>query len=295
MKTTILYLALGERCARQAIYSILTLLGVYEGRFFPFRVLVLTDHPSLFAGFGRPIEAKYLSPEQVEAWTRPHGFVLRVKIKVIQEAMAGNSDVLFVDCDTLFMRRPDAVLARVQAGRPVMHLYEHPLGRSRQLHPELCPRDVVMDLSCGTQVVINNSLPVWNSGVLGIPALNVAEVADVLELTDRIYEQWPAWHVEQISFSAVLSQMGLSGCAGVVFHYWTFKGVMDAELAKLPEVTPNRLLGMVRRARRRTPILVAHIRFKMAALATKKWVRDLPGVYRTFKAARWLLRRAKSG
>ncbi len=66
----------------------------------------------------------------------------------------------------------------------------------------------------------------WNAGALGFQSSDRSLLEKVLELTDKIYSEFPKHIVEQLAFSVVFSDQpnrSLKAMDGKIFHYWNFK------------------------------------------------------------------------
>ena len=226
-RNTLLYIALGEYYANQAVVSLVSLLLVYGGARPEFGVIVITDMPEKFVDFSGvlSLEVRKMDSAEMIALRGSHGFVLRPKIALIERVhseLQGN--LLFIDTDTIVRRKLDGIFRGIQEGFCYLHTKEWPLRSGRKSNPELCPRDLDFTLASGTQIQITGETEMWNSGVVGIPATAGALLRDALELCDRFYEVFPGWHVEQFSLSIILQQTGrLRGCRRMIFHYWHSK------------------------------------------------------------------------
>jgi hypothetical protein len=248
-RNTLLYIALGEYYANQAVVSLASLLLVY-GRARPeFGVVVITDMPEKFVDFSEvfSLEVRKMDFAEMIALRGSHGFVLRPKIALIERVhseLQGN--LLFIDTDTIVRRKLDGMFRGIQEGFCYLHTKEWPLRSGRKSNPELCPRDLNFTLSSGTRIQINGETEMWNSGVVGIPATAGALLRDALELCDRYYEVFPGWHVEQFSLSIMLQATNkLRGCRREVFHYWHNKELAKNTILKHQNIFCNSSAGSV--------------------------------------------------
>jgi hypothetical protein len=239
-RNTLLYIALGEYYANQAVVSLISLLLVYERARPEFGVVVITDMPEKFVDFSEvlSLEVRKMDPAEMIALRGSRGFVLRPKIALIERVhseLEGN--LLFIDTDTIVRRKLDGIFRGIQKGFCYLHTKEWPLRSGRKSNPELCPRDLAFTLASSTQIQITGETEMWNSGVVGIPATAGALLRDALELCDRFYEIFPGWHVEQLSISIVLQKTGtLHGCGREVFHYWHNKEFAKNTILKHQEI-----------------------------------------------------------
>ena len=239
-RNIVLYIALGEYYANQAVVSLVSLLLVYGGKRPEFGVIVLTDMPDKFVEFERclNLDARKVEQDEMLSLRGPQGFVLRPKIALIERVhseLQGN--LLFIDTDTIVRRKLDGMFRRIQEGFCYLHTKEWPLRSGRKSNPELCPRDLDFTLESGMKIQITGETEMWNSGVVGIPASAGALLRDALELCDRFYEVFPGWHVEQFSLSIILQATGrLRGCRQEIFHYWHNKELAKNTILKHQEI-----------------------------------------------------------
>jgi hypothetical protein len=285
-KNLILYLALGDRCINQAIFSIITLINTYEGKAFVFKIIVYTDNPDAFLWLSDnfPVESVCISQDRINEWCGIHRQLLRAKIKVIQEVInSADANLLFVDTDTFFLKKVDTLFDKIGKGVPVMHVREWRMSIGRKLHSELCPQDLDFDLKSGFNVKINDATLMWNSGVIGISSIQKNEIDAVLEINDSFYQINPSWHVEQLSFSVILNRtLKLIGCNNIIFHYWHNKEVVDEYIKNLRFVETKVIPKVLSRTKKAKAIFILIILVKYKSLQFKKTLRSLSHVYRLY-------------
>lgn len=170
-----------------------------------------------------------ISPVKMKELVGAQKFILRAKIALIKETLFNkNCNLLFVDTDTLYLKKIDNIFEKIEKGVCYLHRKEWALRMGRKKHPELCPVDLNFHLLTGTHITINESTQMWNSGVVGISSKQKEIISDALEFTDRYYKENPSWHVEQFSLSILLQRtFKLKIASDYIFHYWHSK-----ELAK---------------------------------------------------------------
>ncbi len=282
----VIYLAFGDKCIAQAIYSLLTLVDVYGGHL-NLKVKVYTDQPDRFSWFVERyrVETVPISAATMAEWHGPMKQPLRAKIRVFQEALdhhAGN--ILLLDSDTLVRKPLTSLFQAMTDGAIVMHRREYPLAQARKLNVGLCPEDFSLTLSNGQTVSVNDQSVMWNSGVIGLRSVSGALIDRALELNDLMYAKYPAWHIEQLSYSLILASRGkLRGCPSYIFHYWSNKEIIEPYLAacraRADEISDERL----REVRRLKYIHMAKVSFKYHSRRIKEGFRDLPGVYSAYR------------
>jgi hypothetical protein len=223
----VIYLATGEYYVSQAVVSLISLINVYRHSKPNFRVVVLTDNGGPFEWLKEhlDIEVRRVGGGWLEDARGPKKFALRTKLIAIRDILYEDlANVLFVDTDTIHLRKIDVLFDKLEHGFCFLHKKEWALKKGRLKHPALCPQDLKFELNSGSRIKINSETEMWNSGVVGIAAKNRHLILDALDLNDRFYEINPSWHVEQFSLSIILQKTGrLLGCRQRIFHYWHSK------------------------------------------------------------------------
>jgi hypothetical protein len=287
-RNTLLYIALGEYYANQAVLSLISLSVVY-GRTQPkFGVMVITDLPKKFEVLADVLSIKVHKMDAAETITMrgSHGFVLRPKIALIKQVQAevyGN--ILFIDTDTIVRQKLCGIFKAIEQGFCYLHKKEWPLRKGRLNNPELCPRDLDFTLGSGQRIQIDNNTEMWNSGVVGIPAAKGKLIIDALELCDLYYETFPGWHVEQFSLSIILQRTAkLRGCERHVHHYWHSKPIFTKLTGKFFSLMDSgRHQETLNEGRCLIPRMLFEMQTRSFLAQVKVWFRDLPGVYLVYK------------
>ncbi|MEO6907368.1 MAG: hypothetical protein ABI210_05720 [Abditibacteriaceae bacterium] len=215
----ILYLAYGGvDYLNQALYSILTLRHYCPDLDQKYKVVVYTDSPEFFEG--RCIECRQVSAEQVQQWRGCYNYVHRFKIEMIRDANRSYGvPLLYLDSDTYWQASPEALFSAIEAGSFVMNSYEGLL--SETFHPVL-HRFLSSDV--GRKFGISPQSPMWNSGIIGLPACATTLLGEVLKLTDDLFRlcyerNW----LEQFAFTHVLSERSsLVAATRELNHYWEY-------------------------------------------------------------------------
>src|SRR5207237_10215818 len=98
----------------------------------PDEVVVPTERPHWYGGFGDRILVRRLTPEELVAWSGPQKFVWRIVLKSLAEAAArGEAHFLYLDTDTL-VRKPLAdLIDALQKGDVFLHALASPLPARR--------------------------------------------------------------------------------------------------------------------------------------------------------------------
>ena len=232
----VIYLATGEYYVSQAVVSLMSLVNVYRHSKPNFRVVVLTDNGGPFEWLKEHLDLDVRSVDRdwIEETRGPKKFVLRTKLIAIRDTLYEDlANVLFVDTDTIHLRKINVLFDKLEQGFCILHKKEWALKKGRLKHPELCPHDLKFELNSGSRIEINGETEMWNSGVVGIAVKNRHLIIDALDLNDKFYEIHPSWHVEQLSLSIILQQTGrLLGCRQNIFHYWHSKELAASFIKK---------------------------------------------------------------
>jgi hypothetical protein len=298
-RNLVVYLAFGDKCIGQALYSLLTLADVYHHDLSVLKVVVYTDKPQRFAWlqqrFG--IHTKLITPTDMAEWHGPNKQPLRAKIRVVQEALSDHAgNVLLLDSDTLIRKRLDGLFKAMSEGKVIMHRREYSVAVARKYNAGLCPEDFTIALPVGPLISVNDRSVMWNSGVIGLRSARAGLIDMVLELNDRMYAKYPAWHIEQLSYSLIWAGTGmLRGCPGYIFHYWSNKEVVEPYLREqeaLPKEVSEARLSHIRGLKYRH---MAKVLLKYHSRRLKEAFRDLPGVYRAFLILRQPFKRSRPG
>ena len=236
----VLYLATGEYYISQAVVSLISLVNVYRHSKPNFRVVVLTDNGDPFEWLKEHLhlDVRSVDRDWIEESRGSNNFALRTKLIAIRDILYEDlANVLFVDTDTIHLRKIDVLFDKLDQGFCLLHKKEWPLKKGRLKHPELCPQDLKFELNSGSCIEINGETEMWNSGVVGIAAKNRHLILDALDLNDQFYEINPSWHVEQFSLSIILQQIGrLRGCRRKIFHYWHSKKIANGAISKVNQM-----------------------------------------------------------
>lgn len=236
----VIYLATGEYYISQAVVSLISLVNVYRHSKSNFRVVVLTDNGDPFEWLKEHLDLDVRSVDRdwIEESRGSNNFALRTKLIAIRDILYEDlANVLFVDTDTIHLRKIDLLFDKLEHGFCFLHKKEWALKKGRLKHPELCPQDLKFELNSGSRIKINGETEMWNSGVVGIASKNRHLIIDALDLNDQFYEINPSWHVEQFSLSIILQKTGrLLGCRQKIFHYWHNKELAKNTILKHQEI-----------------------------------------------------------
>jgi hypothetical protein len=217
----VVYVAWGpRRVVETAVFSALTLIAATTANTPPWRLIVYTDRPELFARYG--IECELPPLEQVGDSSDGGKYLYRPKILALRHCAANyEGDMLFLDGDTYFERAPDELFTALSEGRSIMHTKEYTLSETAgpELHHMLRTEDFESAVlrAAGTQ----RNLEMWNSGVIGIPSTSRHVIDPVLEACDEIYRCCGLRVAEQLAWALALAQTtDVRRADDAVHHYW---------------------------------------------------------------------------
>ena len=232
MQNTILYQAYGgPDYVNECRYSLLRYLQVYNltppaGT----AIAIYTDVPEQFADF-KPFLSNLSTPKLTEytlqKWRGSQNFVHRVKIEMLLDFLQHyHGNVLYCDTDTYLTSPAETLFKDIAAGTFYMHEYE---GRiDKQDTPSLHKWERFLSTTPITfnykTLLFDNSLQMFNAGVVGLNSRSKEVLHDVLALTDAVYQKFPKHIAEQFAFSYCLQKSGAIKTADQqVAHYWNLK------------------------------------------------------------------------
>jgi hypothetical protein len=212
----LIYLALGQTSyLGQAIFSILSARRYCtQGLSVP-KITLYTDLPIDSEGLVDDLVT--LSEDEVYRWTAGGRYVFRAKILALDDALHryGEATAL-LDTDTFFKASPSELFERIGPGRALMERVE-PIRLAEPTR--LLAEKVRLDPRVRTYLLAANS-PMWNAGVIGMDPSNAGLVAEVLALSDALFDSIGDWYVEQYAFTAALGRsLQLREASDIVYHY----------------------------------------------------------------------------
>lgn len=207
----------------QNIFSIFSLLDKLNGQFEELKIIVYTDNVNAFEKYFTGISQisyRKIDAAQIKKWRGAIDFVHRVKVEILKEVSEQyHDDVFYVDGDTLFLDSPIKLFKLVDNNNSLMHICENVISAgkdplSKKIKKYL--KKYQPDISIHTSM--------WNAGVLGISKSVSNCYQQVLDLTDKMYSQYPKHVMEQLAFSYVLqNQTQIHPADKVILHYWNQK------------------------------------------------------------------------
>ncbi len=232
----LLYQAYGStEILYEALYSILSYLRVSkdtseEDRA---RIIIYTDNEQLFRkylhGSTSKIEYVAIDQEKIQEWRGEINFVHRVKIKMLQDFFSRElGNVLYVDTDTVFLKKAAPMFGKIGRGELFMHTCEGQIS-SRQnrifekVYKHLEANGFAVKVN-GRKLEVPAQTEMWNAGVLGINDRHKLLLQRVLDFTDSVYKELPMHIIEQFGFSFFFTQnRKVLAAEDAIYHYWNFK------------------------------------------------------------------------
>lgn len=227
----------------ECLYSLYTLAALPDHP----KVVIYTDRADYLQQYAPvDLEIRYRSLEDAEinAWQGEARFVHRFKICMLldlAEQLELRDNILYVDTDVVFKRSPKEIYEGISNARLWMHLNEGNIVGQAKTHRIFKKVSRFMDMGLPSSGAIPRDQDMWNAGVLGFQASDRSLLAEVLALTDQIYQDFVSHVVEQLSFSLVFSRQAereLLAAEAYIYHYWNFKefrSVLKAFFAKYNE------------------------------------------------------------
>ena len=258
---TFAYLAYGRRRLTEAtVFSALTLQHAARDLAGPWRLVVYTDAPDLFRRHG--VGAELLPVDGLDARGPRTGYPYQRKLDAILDcAERYDGSLLFVDGDTYFTASPEPLRAALAGGAGVLHTYEWALSADTQ--PAL---QAALDAGGFASPRLESArlragLPMWNSGVVGLPAGGAPLAEEVSAISAELYAASGYHAVEQFAWTLVLeAETGIVAAEDVVAHYWYAR-----------EQLTHRVVKALRAGRRLAPSERAAQAFALQPAVTDGW------------------------
>lgn len=191
----------------------------------PWRIVVYTDHPGDFVKFQIPCVTYPISdlrPPPAEPLFR-----FWPKLMAYEHcATRHDGSIFYLDTDTYFIGRPDAVFDALSFGCSVMHAYEWPLAAPEDesfatdiSDPPLATSMFEADALRGGATF--DGMAMWNAGVVGVHESQVGLITDVIDVCGELLRHYSSHTLEQLAWSLVLqAQSRVVPADSVVYHYW---------------------------------------------------------------------------
>jgi hypothetical protein len=175
------------------------------------------------------IKFEEVDQNRILDWRAEYNFVHRFKIKMLLHLITSSpkpSSILYVDTDTKFRSSLDEVFAKIEAGALFMHLDEGNMSLLSKSNPIFRKTLKYAQSGSASSILIPAQQHMWNAGALGFKSEDIPILNQVLNITDKIYVEFPKHIVEQLAFSIAFSSQEnrqLLSLDNQIFHYWNFK------------------------------------------------------------------------
>lgn len=236
-KRVLVYQAYGSQdIINQTIFSICSLLSVCKEPEL-IEIQIFTDKASelqeFFKGFSN-IKIRKISLEQIDQLKGPLGFVHRVKVEILLAVSQEFKGPLFYsDGDTIYKSDPTDLFLKVNDRISLMHTDEGIIGKNKDpLSKKIAKflKHKKFHVS-GQDVAIGPSTEMWNAGFIGMSQKSKSLLPVMLELTDRLFNEYQKHIMEQLAVSFFLqTTTQILPVDNVVFHYWHNKEEFQASI-----------------------------------------------------------------
>jgi hypothetical protein len=220
----LLYLAHTSDIVRlQALYSALSALA-WRGSA-SLALHVYTDAPEAFARLGEHAHFHPLSPELLEEWRGPAGYLHRPKpvaLRHLTKRFPGERVVL-VDADTFFTGPVPALFERIGDLDIVMWEREYSVAHQDSMMMLRFRRKLRGCRFRGERVALD--VHMWNSGIVGIGPKLEPILDDWIAFLDEVYPKSRRWVLEQFALAWLAQRRGhpLRESKDLVQHYYLQK------------------------------------------------------------------------
>lgn len=207
------------------------------------KILIYTDNSSFFEKHLTQQAAIYriVSDSEIKEWRGEKDFIHRVKVKVILDAFEKYQPekLIYLDSDTFFNSSILEEIQKIDPKNTIMHVNEGFLNRPinplfKKISKFLKTTPVLVN---GKMKKIPTNIPMWNAGVLGLHHSHQSLVAEVLSISDFMFDLYQKHVMEQLAFSYVLNQnTKVNKISSKIHHYWSekeyFRSQIDLWLAE---------------------------------------------------------------
>lgn len=220
----LLYLAHTTPSVRlQALYSALSALawrGAAE-----LALHVYTDAPEAFTRLGEHARFHPLTPELLEEWRGPAGYVHRAKPVALRDLTARfpGERVVLIDADTFFTGPAPTLFERMGDSNIVLWEREYSVAHQDTLLMLRFRRRLRGCRFRGERIALD--VHMWNSGVVGIAPSLALILDDWIAFLDQVYPRSRRWVLEQFAISWLAQRRGdpLLEAKDLVHHYYLQK------------------------------------------------------------------------
>lgn len=229
MNNYLLYQAYGHKdFYHECLYSLYSLTQFqFEGS-----IVIYTDNRlylSNLAPSDLNIVYREVTPKDIVDWRGEIDFVHRVKIMILKDfhdTYDGKYNLLYIDTDTTFLMSPSILFDRISEGKLIMLENEGSIQSAPRNNIIFSKIKKYQNSSSKYGNLIPADQDMWNAGALGMRSTDSHMLEQVLDITDKVYTEFPKHIIEQLAFSIILSSIRdreLIASDTVLFHYWFFK------------------------------------------------------------------------
>jgi len=232
----------------ETIYSI---YSFYLHNDLSIKIVVYTDNVAFFKSYldhFPNISYEQLTPEMISEMKGKLEFIHRAKVCVLRDVLTKREgSFFFVDSDTYFLQSLSDDFSNVENGCLYMHVYEKNLDRSSVYEP-LMQKTIQLGKE---EILLDQSIEIWNSGIVGMTDQGLPLVEKVLALTDVMLSVYQKHIIEQLAFSYIFQKHSpIQNVDAKVVHYWyvkEFRGHLEKIFESDAIRQPDNLMKIIRK------------------------------------------------
>ncbi|WP_434649787.1 hypothetical protein [Pseudomonas sp. D1-2] len=222
----LIYLVYGaETYHQEAVFSIASALaGLRETPDEALDIQVFTDNAALYVDL--PVRVRHLDNETRQGWIAPHGYHFRAKHVVMRKVLEESDLALLIDTDTFFHCSPIELFKRIEPGTLLCNAVGMNYGANKDAGLYL-----TLAQPLAQRELADDNMPLLNSGVIGLYAVDAAILDHSIALMDEFYPlAQGAYTLEEFCLSvAAYRKVKVRECPDLIHHYWSRKQLFRAK------------------------------------------------------------------
>ncbi|WP_457969096.1 hypothetical protein M1D68_01785 [Pseudomonas sp. R4-84] len=222
----LIYLVYGaETYHQEAVFSIASALaGLRETPDEALDIQVFTDNAAPYVDL--PVRVRHLDNETRQGWIAPHGYHFRAKHVVMRKVLEESELALLIDTDTFFHCSPIELFKRIEPGTLLCNAVGMNYGANKDAGLYL-----TLAKPLAQRELADDNMPLLNSGVIGLYAVDAAILEHSIALMDEFYPlAQGAYTLEEFCLSvAAYRKVKVRECPDLIHHYWSRKQLFRAK------------------------------------------------------------------
>ncbi|WP_434701308.1 hypothetical protein [Pseudomonas sp. D1-36] len=222
----LIYLVYGaETYHQEAVFSIASALaGLRETPDEALDIQVFTDNAAPYVDL--PVRVRHLDNETRQGWIAPHGYHFRAKHVVMRKVLEESDLALLIDTDTFFHCSPIELFKRIEPGTLLCNAVGMNYGANKDAGLYL-----TLAQPLAQRELADDNMPLLNSGVIGLYAVDAAILDHSIALMDEFYPlAQGAYTLEEFCLSvAAYRKVKVRECPDLIHHYWSRKQLFRAK------------------------------------------------------------------